>query len=308
MNGTPPTSMTSNSPDLTPQWKWQAHSESVRGASHVRAGLPNQDSGYFFQEEGFTVVAVADGHGSPKSFRSDLGSKMAVDAAVWCMTQFIKKLESPPDGLPGIRRMAENHLPIEIVREWIARVDRSLALAPWSEDEKKLVEQSGASAWSAIEDNPRIAYGTTLLLVAVTPRHLFCFQIGDGDILAVAPDGKTVERLIPHDAGLIANETTSLCMKEANKQFRFSFRYLSEQEPPRLIMLSTDGYANSFDTPKAFEQVASDLLGIIVEKGFDAVCKKLPAWLEEASGEGSGDDVTVGVLYRSTPSMNEETG
>jgi serine/threonine protein phosphatase PrpC len=58
--------------------------ETVPGASHLRAGVPNQDAILQVRESGRglpVVVSVSDGHGSNKCFRSDRGSRFAVKTA-----------------------------------------------------------------------------------------------------------------------------------------------------------------------------------------------------------------------------------
>ena len=65
-----------------PATAWRAIGRSVRGASHVRSSLPNQDAIAWFPDSGKgppLIVAVSDGHGSPRNFRSDVGSKIAVE-------------------------------------------------------------------------------------------------------------------------------------------------------------------------------------------------------------------------------------
>ncbi len=66
---------------------------------------------------------------------------------------------------------------------------------------------------------------------------------------------------------------------------------------PALILVSTDGYANSFADAAGFLQVGSDLLNILRAQGLDEVTANLDGWLTEASEQGSGD-VTLGLLYR----------
>ena len=59
------------------------YGKSVKGASHVRSGMPCQDS--FRIEEispDLSIVAVADGHGSEKRPKSKNGSTIAVN--VFC--------------------------------------------------------------------------------------------------------------------------------------------------------------------------------------------------------------------------------
>jgi hypothetical protein len=125
---------------------------------------------------------------------------------------------------------------------------------------------------------------------------LLFLQLGDGDILTVMEDGQVL-RPMPRDPRLIANETTSLCMDDAWREMRCHFQTLSGQ-PPALVLVSTDGYANSFVNEAAFLRVGSDILEMLCERGVRAVSSDIPSWLREASEAGSGDDITLGVLYR----------
>ena len=84
--------------------------------------------------------------------------------------------------------------------------------------------------------------------------------IENGDIVAVAADG-TAWFPLPADHRLAGNETTSLCLPQAWDTVRVCGDAL--REAPRLIMLSTDGYANSFQSDRAFLQVGADLLPMI---------------------------------------------
>src|SRR5438067_1473667 len=64
--------------------KWQVICASVRGASHIRVGLPNQDDLFYLPKTKVgprLLLAVADGHGGAKHFRSDVGAHCAVSAA-----------------------------------------------------------------------------------------------------------------------------------------------------------------------------------------------------------------------------------
>ena len=71
-------------PDNAQKTAWGVRGGSARGASHLRTGLPNQDSlGTWTGESGSrAMVVVSDGHGSARHFRSDVGSRLAVDAAM----------------------------------------------------------------------------------------------------------------------------------------------------------------------------------------------------------------------------------
>src|SRR5687767_9021763 len=70
---------------------WKVTGRSVRGASHERKDLPNQDAIVWRPPDGEglpLVLAVSDGHGSSKYIRSDVGAKLAAEVAtdlVWEM-------------------------------------------------------------------------------------------------------------------------------------------------------------------------------------------------------------------------------
>ena len=140
-----------------------------------------------------------------------------------------------------------------------------------------------------------MAYGATLLAVAIGQAGILYMQIGDGDILAVSADGRTI-RPLGLDPRLIGNQTTSLCQPEAWREFRI--KLVRPDAAPALILLSTDGYANAFESDDAFLKIGRDYLEMIARHGRDRVSAELPHILGEASRLGSGDDVTLGMLYR----------
>jgi len=60
---------------------WQVITGSARGAAHRASGLPNQDAVASQDGPGGVVVAIADGHGHVRHFRSAHGAALAVDVA-----------------------------------------------------------------------------------------------------------------------------------------------------------------------------------------------------------------------------------
>jgi hypothetical protein len=179
-----------------------------------------------------------------------------------------------------------DHLPAAIERRWKRDVDDDLVANPLS-------EESG-EAPTSIEDPTRyVPYGTTLLSVLVTRDFAVYFQLGDGDILTVSATGE-VERVIQPDPMLIANQTTSLCLPQARRHFRTKFQRIAGP-PPALVILCSDGYANSFEEA-GFLKAGADYLHLIHTKGIDHVNDHLEQWLSETSQNGSGDDITVGII------------
>ena len=122
---------------------------------------------------------------------------------------------------------------------------------------------------------------------------LLYLQLGDGEILSVTAQGTTT-RPLPPDDRLIANQTTSLCQPEAWKDFRSA--WVTNGAMPSLVLLSTDGYANSFRSDEDFLKIGQDYLEIIREQGIASLAEELPAILTEATQQGSGDDITLAIL------------
>jgi hypothetical protein len=97
---------------------WRTLKASVRGAAHHRTGLPNQDAVRVARANGGLplIVALADGHGSAKSFRSQHGARSAVTVALKVYGSLFES-----DSLSQIKRWAEEQLPLELVRHWRER-------------------------------------------------------------------------------------------------------------------------------------------------------------------------------------------
>ncbi|HOT91494.1 MAG TPA: protein phosphatase 2C domain-containing protein [Anaerolineae bacterium] len=285
-----------------PQWPtgvWRVLGRSVQGAAHVRAGIPNQDAIQWFPDSGVgppLILSVSDGHGSPRNFRSDVGARFAVEVTTGLMRELLSAGPPDPTRLTAIKRTAEERLPGEITRRWREAVAQHLKANPITPEELEALEKRrDPKARRAIEKDPHIAYGATLLSVLVTPGFILYLQLGDGDILTVTENGE-VTRPMPHDPRLMANETTSLCMTDAWREVQIKFQALYGPHPA-LILLSSDGYANSFVNEAAFIKVGSDILDILRTDGLEAVEQNLEAWLTEASKAGSGDDITLGLVF-----------
>jgi len=256
---------------------------SVRGASHVRAGSPNQDSiGWLETPDagGGLLLALADGHGSAKCPRSEQGARFAVEAAKAVLGA--ADLEALPELL---------------VRRWREMVENHLKEEPLEVSRLEAVEQKlGRAARCSVEADPWVAYGTTLLAAAVTGTSVLYLQLGDGDILTIAENGE-VSRPWARDERLLGNETTSMATRDASSEIRIHVTREPE-ELPELILLSTDGYANSFREEGGFLAVGEDLLRMIRSEGVGPIQGNLEEWLREASEFGSGDDITAGILWR----------
>src|ERR1700734_1459593 len=276
---------------------WKVAHACVRGSSHQRSGLPNQDAAQCTVTPGtqgtVAVAVVSDGHGSPRHFRSQIGSSLAVSTVAGTMQGFLRESVASNGHVPFVPEQV-HELERKIVSGWLAAVHSDLEHNPFTEAELAAVEkEDGAEGRAAVESSPELAYGATLLAAGATDKVLLYLQLGDGEILSVSANGTTT-RPLPPDDRLIANQTTSLCQPEAWKDFRST--WVTDGALPSLVLLSTDGYANSFRSDEDFLKIGQDYLQIIREQGLSSLGEELPAILTEATQQGSGDDITLAIL------------
>lgn len=289
---------------------WRVIGKAIAGSAHIRQGLPRQDEICWWPETGVglpLVLAVSDGHGSEAHFRSSTGAKFAVDAAIDILAKFSEVSKDEKD-TKVVMQNAQRNLTREIHRKWLDLVADDVYQNPISHEELARLEMSkGISRMRQVVLQPTLAYGATLLCALVARNYILYLQLGDGDILKVEDDAARVERAIPKDKELAGDETTSLCLPNAWREFRVALTPLS-QNPPSLIIICTDGYSNSFTDDDAFLKIAPDYFKWIKDKGLDVVNDNLGKWLSAASAGGSGDDITVGIICRTeTPRKPAET-
>lgn len=273
----------------------------------MRNDMPNQDAISWHPQISLTqlpvIMAVADGHGGAKYFRSDKGAAFAVTEALSVVQEFLSGHENT-ENLSIVKTSAEEWLPKAIIRAWTERVREHISTNSFTEEEQA---KHSANGLSNKDSHLVYAYGTTLLVAVVAKDFLLFLQLGDGDILTVYDEGE-IERPIFSDERLMGNETTSLCGTDAWRDFRTSFQP-NAGNYPSLIFLSTDGYSNSFRNDEGFKKVAADIWRILKTGDVETVENNLEDWLNEASRAGSGDDITAGILFRqdAIEPMIEET-
>lgn len=268
--------------------RWQAFGCSVIGASHIRNKRPNQDALAFHEEQEphpITLVSVSDGHGAARHYRSDVGSKIAVEVSIRilreaCLTAWANGIpDSIRSGLPGLVQ--------KVVEGWHDAVLSHAKLWPCDRAHLRGLSKNAS---------PVIAYGATLLMAIATERALVIAQLGDGDIMVGYEDGQ-LRRPLPSDA-LVGEQTYSLCQPDAERYFRFLVFDTTERPSPLFVMLSSDGVSKSYPSDLAFEQLADRFFNIARTDGLSSISSSLEAWMQELTWRGSGDDVTVAFMMR----------
>jgi hypothetical protein len=173
------------------------------------------------------------------------------------------------------------------VSSWRAEVAQHVRAHPFTEQEQSALDMDG--------DGPEVPYGSTLLVAVITASWLVCAQIGDGDMVAIEPEGSYCSP-VPGDAALDGLRTTSLCQPTALESFRVGLRDLVA-EPLAALLLATDGYGNAQAADPWQPDWARDMAGLAAERDPEWFAKQVPGWAELcASGEGSSDDTTIALL------------
>jgi len=265
---------------------WLALTASQLGAAHQATGLPNQDAvAACHVQPDVLVVAVADGHGHRRHFRSARGSRLAVAVACEAARELAARLDEF-EAARQVESEALRHLVPAITGRWREAVHDDVAADPFTAQ-----EQAGRVSG----DDALIAYGSTLLLAIAGRRWLVLAQIGDGDIMGIQPDGRPLLP-VPADPSLDGQQTTSLCGLRAEDEFRAAVVDTSTTAL-LAVMLATDGYGNAQAADPWTDAVSADLAELINDRPPEWLADHLPLWASRcASADGSADDTTIALL------------
>jgi len=259
---------------------------SARGATHRASRTPNQDA-HAWREVGqpanpAVVAAVADGHGHPRHFRADRGARLAVEQACDCAARLtIQDRSLHPTEVGAFGR--ETLVP-SILEGWRHAVAADQQENAFNAEEEAIRARAN--------DDPIIAYGSTLIVALLGQRWVLVAQIGDGDVVGIRTDG-AVEAPVPTDPLLDGQHTTSLCQDSALDSFRIA---VIDRFEPRLValLMATDGFGNAQVAEPWAPAVGSDVASMLKTHGSRWVGRRLPGWTARcASSDGSGDDTTV---------------
>lgn len=272
---------------------WRILAATATGATHTSGGLPHQDAVEARPATGLEalmpplVVAVADGHGHPRHFRSARGARFAVDVACDVGLELEEEIAAL-DETGGIMAILSERLIPAVLTRWQTRVAEDLVALPVTSPE---LAASAAEPGQA----DLIAYGSTLLVAVVAGGWIGCAQIGDGDVVAIGADGQAWLP-IPGDDVLDGYHTTSLCQADAQESFRCGAISWVER-PVAAVALCSDGYGNAQATDPWQPAFGADLARLLHERGPAWIAHELPQWVALcASAEGSGDDTTVALI------------
>lgn len=260
-------------------------SQSVMGASHVAKGIVCQDSSAHKITDRYAIAVVADGHGSKKHFRSNIGSQCAVEATIETIDRFYEDAEAFEANLPKNHKMIIRNIERQIIAAWNTKVLKHLEEHPVTAVEKKPFTPEEFE-----NINPEQYYGTTLIAAVAGNGFTFGVQIGDGSFVAIFEDGEAIMPMEYEEANP-ANITSSMC--NANAASMFESFYIDDK---RLIALfsSTDGLYTSFGSEYDFRDYHVILASQVNSPAIEASVVKN---ITKRSHFGTEDDISLACVY-----------
>lgn len=261
-------------------------SHSVMGASHEKRGIVCQDSSAYKVGEGYAAAVVADGHGSKKHFRSNIGSQAAVEATLETIERFYKDPDEFDKNFPKNHRSIIKNIQKQIISLWNEKVLEHLSKNPVTSEELSQFK------YEEFEKIPHESYYGTTLVAAVAGRgYTFGFQIGDGSLVAVFEDGET-SMIMDYEESNPANITSSMCNSNAASMFD---SFYVETKPLVALFVSTDGLYTSFGSDYDFLDYHTIIAGQLTN--IDGFKKSLINNLVKRSHFGTEDDISLSCVY-----------
>ncbi len=236
----------------------------VEGASHVEQNKVCQDNSTSYVDENCAIIIVADGHGADECFRSEIGSKFAVEVTKSVLKK-VAKAENFKDNINSYKE--------EIVNKWNEKV-----LQHFNENPFELGNLN----------NYKEAYGTTLIAVIQLENLTLGLQIGDGICVVVNENGEYTQPM-PIDEKCFLNETTSLCDENPLE----SFRHFLLTEKSKAIFLGTDGVDDCFNNNEQLYKLYETISYSFNTTEFKKAKKDLKEYLPRLSSKGSKDDISI---------------
>lgn len=287
----------------------KALNHTCQGASHIAANKVCQDASSSFASDSMSVAIVSDGHGGDRYFRSDIGSRFAVEATRECVEAFVEQVDiSVFRGKPFTQRPAlssSSHVSdndadaalrqlfSSIIFHWRAKVMAHKQDFPLTDKERDSIDPKYVADFNSDIDVEK-AYGCTLLCAVITPHFFFAFHIGDGKCVAFDSNAQWSEP-IPWDDNCFLNKTTSLCDASALNEFRFC--YCADGSSPLALFLGSDGIDDSFGPADKMVNFYVNILKELNAKGIDDTLLDLQSTLPDLSKRGSHDDMSIACLF-----------
>lgn len=277
---------------------------SIRGYSHLLSNKECQDSSISWCGKKYSVVIISDGHGGEKYFRSATGSEIACEVGKDVISTFMKKIRSESglyNDLVGNATKREKmllQLERSIIQRWNDEIEADLSAAPFEDDERFFALNDTDK--ESVTKTPAKAYGATFIAAVVAEKYFFVLKLGDGNVCILKDNAPQMFFGLSDelkDNQLQFNLTTSLCSSDADKEFKHCFVNTDKDYPVDGWILTTDGIINSYTSEQAYLDFMANIFSGYKEETLESAHAELAEFLPRLSEKGSGDDLTVGIIF-----------
>jgi len=258
---------------------------SIIGASHTAKGTICQDWSAYQSTADYAVAVVADGHGSKKHFRSDIGSKLAVAVTLGAVKDYYADVALFEECLETNHKRLIRKLEKTIISRWNTAVKEHFDAHPVTAEEKLpfTAEEFASLRRESI-------YGTTLIACVIGKSYTFGIQIGDGSLVVIDEDSEA-DMPITEDDSTPANLTASMCNSGAIDLFNDFFM----PDKPLAVFVSTDGLYTSFRSTEDFLDYHTIIASHLDKwQAFDTVVKRN---LAKRTHFGTQDDISLALAF-----------
>jgi len=304
---------------------YRSFSAKYKGAKH-EGEEPCQDAVLHLPLEEAHIIAVADGHGSSRCFRSDYGSQIAIEIAEKIVKHFV---ENTSDIDPDNFILTIKGLVKQLINSWFTAVMKHEQANPLENDsmlaqvDDKYRDRYLGKDKEYDHDYRCHAYGTTLTVAAMTSNYWFGFHVGDGKCIALYEDGSW-RFPIPWDDRCNFNITTSICDDDSLSGFRYWFGTVDsdnvfkeygygvdgqhhDYDPnpvvvpsrPLAIFMGSDGVEDSYprvDNDDYVKDFYRNRIITLAESGFESFTADLDNYAKHFAEHRSEDDVSIATI------------
>lgn len=260
--------------------------KSEQGSNHVKMGKVCEDWSDSYSDGEISICVVADGHGSDNYPRTDRGSRFAVQASMNCVREFLKDI-TVDDILGRQQEEIVSRLERSILNAWYGLVEEDYENEEISDEELNNVSEKYRNRYLS-KTYLEKAYGTTLIVFAITEHFCIGIQIGDGTCVVLDRDGN-FSVPIPIDPDCQLNVTTSICDSDAISEFR----YCVFETVPVAVFCGSDGIEDSYSNIEEVFAFYRSISTIFAEHGSEVGEKEVSNYLPVLTQRGSGDDVSI---------------
>lgn len=286
--------------------KFFADSISVQGYSHVLKSTECQDNSLSWSvKKKYRAIIVCDGHGNSRYFRSAIGSRFACLAGKETINDFMdvllgnKKLKKQFVQNEKQRDDMLRQLERAIIQKWIMSVQDDIATQPFDQDDKFVALDDKEKAY--INSTPVKAYGSTFVAVVLCQTFFFVLKLGDGNVCVLSKEKgmQSIETICPDmlDDQLQFNLTTSLCGSSADMDFKHCFVPVTDKNVQSIVATS-DGVFNCYLAEQPYLDFATNVVDGYQTQDIAVARDELAEFLPRLSQKGSGDDMSVAIIFK----------